>query len=205
MSGASHRQALLGLMASIGAIHDDAPAQKVHMKIVVIGGTGLIGSKLVTKLLHAGHVTVPASPASGVNTVTGAGLPKVLVGADVVVDTSNAPSFEEKAGFSAQGESIRLPPVLVQPMSADDVAARLAVVALGAPLNGILEVGGPKEMRIDAFVRRGLEAIKDPRKVVADPQATYFGIRVTERTLVPESDSRRANTTFEQWLATKAA
>jgi uncharacterized protein YbjT (DUF2867 family) len=249
------------------------------MKVVVIGGTGLIGSKLVALIRERGHVAVAASPASGVDTTTGAGLAEVLDGSDVVVDVSNAPSFDEQvakpffetstrnllaaegvagvehhvilsvvgtnrlvesgyfraklaqealvasspipysivhatqffeffrsiAGFSMQGGSVHLPPVLAQPMAADDVAAAMATVALGAPLNGIVEVAGPVEMRLDAFVRQGLEASNDPTAVVADPRALYFGIHVAERTLMPERDSRRGNTTFEHWLAARAA
>jgi uncharacterized protein YbjT (DUF2867 family) len=249
------------------------------MKVVVIGGTGLIGSKLVAKLGEHGHEAIAASPASGVDTVKGEGVDQVLRGAAVVVDVSNSPSFEDEAaksffetstrnllaagrragvkhhvilsvvgtdrliesgyfraklaqerlvrqspipysivhatqffefvkmiaGFSTQGDSVRLPPIMVQPIAAEDVAGALGAIAVGAPLNGTVEVAGPAEMRIDSFIRRGLEASKDPRKVVADPQALYFGIRAKERTLVPEGESRRGNTTFEQWLTTTAA
>jgi uncharacterized protein YbjT (DUF2867 family) len=249
------------------------------MKVVVIGGTGLIGSKLVARLSAQGHEAIAASPASGVDTVTGAGLDEVLRGAAAVVDVTNSPSFADQeaksffetstrnllaaegragvehhvalsvvgterlvesgyfraklaqerlvqlssipysivhatqffefvkmiAGFSVQGESVRLPPILVRPIAADDVAAALAAVAVGAPLNATLEVAGPTEMGIDAFVRRGLEASQDPRKVVTDPSALYFGIHAKERTLVPEGASSLGKTTFEQWLAANAA
>jgi uncharacterized protein YbjT (DUF2867 family) len=249
------------------------------MKVVVIGGTGLIGSKLVPKIRERGHEAVAASPASGVDTTTGAGLAEVLDGADVVVDVSNPSSFDEHvakpfvvtstrtllaaegvagvehhvilsvvgtdrlvasgyfraklaqealverspipysivhatqffeffksiAGFSMQGGSVHLPPVLAQPMAADDVASAVCTVALGAPLNGIVEVAGPVEMRLDAFVRQGLEASNDRTAVVADPQALYFGSHVAERTLMPERGTHRGNTTFERWLAARAA
>lgn len=249
------------------------------MKVVVIGGTGLIGSRLVVRLREQGHEPVAASPESGVNTLTGEGLERALSGSAVVVDVSNTRSFDEQvarpffetstrnllsaerlagvkhhvalsvvgtdrlvesgyfraklaqerliqesgaaysivhatqffefakaiADFSTQGDSVHLPPVLIQPMAADDVAAALGSVAVGTPLNGIVEVGGPAEMRLDTFVRQGLAAAKDPRSVVADAQALYYGIHVTERSLVPERDSRRGVITFEQWLARNAA
>lgn len=249
------------------------------MKVVVIGGTGLIGSKLVAELREKRHEAIAAAPETGVNTLTRAGLDEALAGSSVVVDVSNSRSFDEEtatnffttstrnlldaehrarvkhhvalsvvgtdrllesgyfraklaqerliqqsgtpysivhatqffefvkmiAGFSMHDDNVYLPPVLVQPMAADDVAAALCSVALGAPLDGVLEVGGPGEMRLDAFVRQGLAASGDPRKVLADPRARYFGVRVTERTLVPEHDSQRGETTFEQWLARNAA
>lgn len=249
------------------------------MKIVVIGGTGLIGSKVVAKLREKGHDALAASPDSGVNTLTGEGLAKALEGAAVVVDVSNSPSLDEQAAleffesstrnvlaaevkagvkhhvalsvvgtdrllesgyfrakqaqerliersqvpysivhatqffefvktianFSTQGDAVRLPPVLIQPMAAEDVAAAVCSVALGAPINGIVEAAGPVEVRIDALVRRGLEALSDPRKVVTDPQASYFGVHVDERTLLPAKDARLSNLTFEQWLARSAA
>jgi uncharacterized protein YbjT (DUF2867 family) len=249
------------------------------MKVVVIGGTGLIGSRLVATLRGHGHEPVVASPESGVNTLTGEGLERALSGSAVVVDVSNSRSFDEQvarpffetstrnllsaerlagvkhhvalsvvgtdrlvesgyfraklaqerliqesgapysivhatqffefakmiADFSVQGGSVHLPPVLIQPMAADDVAAALGTVAVGTPLNGIVEVGGPVEMRLDTFIRQGLAAAKDPRDVVPDPQALYFGIHVTERTLLPERGSRRGAITFEQWLARNAA
>jgi uncharacterized protein YbjT (DUF2867 family) len=244
------------------------------MKVVVIGGTGLVGSKLVEKLVEHGQEAVPASPDSGVNTLTGEGLAEVIEGADVVVDVSNSPSFEAEAvlaffetstrnlieaeaaagvghhvalsvvgtdrlaesgyfrGKIAQekliqespipytivhatqffefakgiadgatdGDTVRLAPVLIQPMAADDVAAAVAKAAVGPPVNGIVEVAGPEQFRLDEFIRRGLESRDDPREVVADPDARYFGARLDERTLVPDGDASLAETHFEDWL-----
>jgi uncharacterized protein YbjT (DUF2867 family) len=248
------------------------------MKIVVIGGTGLIGSKLVTKLRSNGHEVVSASPKSGVNSVTGEGLAEAMKGAAVVVDVSNAPSWEDLdvmkffetstrnlltqeraagvglhvalsvvgsermltsgyfrakiaqenliknfsipysivratqffefvkgiADFSADGNKVRLPSALIQPMAADDVAGALARVAVGTPVNGTVEVGGPEKFRLDELVRRGLAVWKDPREVVADPHARYYGIEVSERTLLPGNDARLSETRFETWLAQPA-
>jgi uncharacterized protein YbjT (DUF2867 family) len=244
------------------------------MKIVVIGGTGLIGSKLVEKLREHGHEAVPASPDSGVNTITGEGLAEVLEGAQVVVDVSNSPSFEDEAvltffetstrnileaeaaagvghhvalsvvgtdrlsesgyfrGKIAQeklieespmpysivhatqffefvksiadaatdGDTVRLAPVLIQPMAADDVAAAVGRTAVGPPVNGIVEVAGPEQFRLDELIRRGLEERDDPRDVVADPDARYFGAKLDERTLVPGDGAAFAETRFEDWL-----
>jgi uncharacterized protein YbjT (DUF2867 family) len=244
------------------------------MKIVVIGGTGLIGSKLVAKLREHGHEAIPASPDSGVNTLTGEGLAEVLEGAEVVVDVSNSPSFEDDAvlaffetstrnllktegaagvghhvalsvvgtdrlsesgyfrGKIAQekliegspipysivhatqffefvksiadgatdGDTVRLAPVLIQPMAAEDVAAAVGRTAVGPPVNGIVEVAGPEQFRLDEFIRRGLEAREDLRDVIADPDARYFGARLDERTLVPDGDASLAETHFEDWL-----
>jgi uncharacterized protein YbjT (DUF2867 family) len=244
------------------------------MKIVVIGGTGLIGSKLVSKLREHGHDAVAASPNSGVNTVTGEGLADVLKGASVVVDVSNSPSFEgpaaltffetstrnllaaeAKAGVGhhvalsvvgterlsesgymrakvaqekliressipysivhatqffefvksiaaagTEGNVVHLAPVLIQPMAADDVAGAVAKVAEGKPLNGIVDVAGPEAFRLDEFIGRGLEAQNDPRTVVADPSARYFGALLGERTLVPSGDARLGPTRFEDWM-----
>ena len=259
------------------------------MKIVVIGGTGLIGSKLVKKLREHGHEAIPASPRSGVNTLTGEGLAEVLKGASVVVDVSNSPSFEETAatnffrtatgnllqyeqaagvqhhvalsvvgtdrlaqnrpsdgektirGYfraklaqenlikeshisfsivhatqffefvkniadaSSNGATVRLAPVLIQPMAADDVASAVARVAVGAPVNGVVEVGGPEQFRLDEFVRQGLLGHNDSRAVVADPSAGYFGVEVDERSLVPGKDARLGETRFEAWLAQSAS
>jgi uncharacterized protein YbjT (DUF2867 family) len=252
------------------------------MKIVVIGGSGLIGSKLVTKLREQGHEAVAASPKSGVNTLTGEGLSEALKGASVVVDVSNSPSWEDSAvmkffetstrnllvsetaagvrhhvalsvvgsermlesgyfrakiaqenlikgssipysivratqffefvkgiaDISTDGDKVRLPHVLFQPMAADDVASAVGKVAMGAPVNGTVEVGGPKKFRLDELVRRGLRAWGDPREVVADSHARYYGIEVSERTLVPGDDARLGETRFETWLtlpASKAA
>jgi len=245
------------------------------MRIVVIGGTGLIGSKVVAKLGEHGHEAVPASPDTGVNTLTGEGLAEVLQGAAVVVDVSNSPSFADgpvmdffttsttnlldrsaeagvghyvalsvvgtdrltEAGYfrakSAQERLIRasgrpysivhatqffefvkgiadlstvdgevhLPPVLFQPMAADDVAAGVGRVAVGAPVNGIREIGGPEQFRLDELVRGALAAKGDPRKVVTDEQAGYSGARVGERTLVPGPDAWLGEITFEKWRA----
>jgi uncharacterized protein YbjT (DUF2867 family) len=244
------------------------------MKIVVIGGTGLVGAKLVRKLGEHGHQAVPASPDTGVNTLTGEGLAEVFEGADVVVDVSNSPSFEDKAvmeffktstgnilkaeaaagvkhhvalsvvgtdrlsesGYfrakiaqekliressipysivhatqffefikmiadgATDGSTVRLAPVLIQPMAAEDVAKAVGKTAVGAPVNGIVEVGGPQQFRLDEFIRRGLTERNDPREVVADPKARYFGAILSERTLVPESDARLAETRLEDWF-----
>jgi len=245
------------------------------MKIVVIGGTGLIGSKLVTQLSKHGHEAVAAAPNTGVNTLTGEGLAKVLDGASVVVDVSNSPSFADdaameffrtstanllsystKAGvghyvalsvvgtdrllesgyfrakmaqenliresgrpysivhatqffefvkaiadFSTVDGKVHLSPVLIQPMAADDVAAAVGHVSVGEPLNGIREIGGPEQFRLDELVRRGLAAKADPREVIADEQASYYGVRVSERTLVPAPDAQLGKITFDTWLA----
>src|SRR5262245_9622607 len=244
------------------------------MKIVVIGGTGLIGSKLVSILRQRGHEVLAAAPNTGVNTITGEGLPGALAGADVVVDVANSPSFEDKAvleffetsgrnllaaetaagvkhhvalsvvgtdrlsesgyfrgkiaqekliqgsaipysivhatqffeflkglaDISMDGNKVRLPHVLFQPMAADDVAEGVGRVAVGAPVNGIVEIGGPEQFRLDDLVRRRLAALKDPREVIADPKALYSGAKISERTLVPGNDAQLGKTTFETWL-----
>jgi uncharacterized protein YbjT (DUF2867 family) len=244
------------------------------MKIVIIGGTGLIGSKLVTKLRKQGHEAVPAAPNTGVNTLTGEGLAAVLQDASVLVDVSNSPSFEESAvmGFfttstrnllenaaaagvrhyvalsvvgteripespylrakNAQealiksggipysivhatqffefvnriadeatvGTTVRLPPVLIQPMAADDVAEAVGRIAIGAPVNGTVEVGGPQQFRFDALIRQGLAARHDPREVVVDPHAKYFGAELDERSLVPAEGAQLGTIRFEAWL-----
>jgi uncharacterized protein YbjT (DUF2867 family) len=252
---------------------------EAFMKVVVIGGTGLIGSRVVTKLREQGHEAVGASPNTGVNSITGDGLADALKSASVVVDVSNSPAWDDAAvmkffetstrnllaqeaasgvghhvalsvvgsermlesGYfrakiaqedlikassipysivratqffefvkgiaevSAEGNRVKLPPVLIQPMSADDVAAAVAQVAAGQPANGMLEIGGPEKFRLDEFVRKGLAANKDPREVVADPQARYYGIAVTERTLVPEDNAKLGKTRFADWLAQPGA
>ena len=249
------------------------------MKIVVIGGTGLIGSKLVTKLREHGHEGIAASPNSGVNTVTGEGVAEVLKGASVVVDVSNAPKWEDAAvmnfsetatrnllkygaaagvkhfvalsvvgterlsesgyfrakivqeklikggsipysivhatqffeflkqlgDISFDGKKVRLPDALFQPMDADDVASAVGKVAVAQLLNGTVEIGGPEPFRIDELVRRALAAWKDPREVVADPHARYYGIKMSERTLVPEDDAQLSETRFESWLTQSTA
>jgi uncharacterized protein YbjT (DUF2867 family) len=244
------------------------------MKIVIIGGTGLIGSRLVHQLGELGHQVVPASPDSGVNTLTGEGLAEALKGAAVVVDVSNSPSFEDTAvlkffqtstgnilaaeaaagvghhvalsvvgtdrlsesgyfrGKIAQekliressipytivhatqffeffksiadaatsGNTVRLAPVRIQPMAAEDVASAVGRTAVGAPVNGIVEVAGPQQFRLDQFIRRGLEERNDPREVVADPEARYFGALLSERTLLPGKDARLGETRLDDWL-----
>src|SRR5687768_3477750 len=248
------------------------------MKVVIIGGSGLIGSKLVARLREQGHEAVPASPDSGVNTLTGEGLADVLTGAAVVVDVSNSPSFEDavvlkffetstgnllaaeaaagvghhvalsvvgcdrvpESGYlrakvaqeklirnspipysivrstqffefvkriadeATDGNRVRIPPIPFQPIAAADVANAVAGVAVGAPLNGILEVAGPQQFRFDECVRLGLSARHDPREVVADPHARYFGTELAERMLVPEADARLGEIRFEDWLAKSA-
>ena len=244
------------------------------MKLVIIGGTGLIGSKLVTKLRQEGHEAVAAAPETGVNTLTGEGLTEALPGAAVVVDVSNAPSFEEAAvmeffttstrnllkGAAAAGvrhyvalsvvgteripdspylraknaqealikaagipysivhatqffefitriadeatvgTTVRLPPVLIQPMAAEDVAKAVGRVAVGAPLNGTVEVAGPQQFRFDELIRQGLRARNDRREVVVDPHAPYFGAELGERSLIPADDARLGEIRLEQWL-----
>jgi uncharacterized protein YbjT (DUF2867 family) len=244
------------------------------MKIVVIGGSGLIGSKLVIKLREHGHEAIAASPNSGVNTITGEGLAEALKGASVVVDVSNSPSWEDAAvmnffetstrnlltsetnagighhvalsvvgtdrllasgyfraklaqenlikaspipysivratqffefvkgiaDFSTEGNKVRLPTALIQPMAADDVASAVGRVATGSPVNGTVEVGGPEKFRLDELARQGLAAWKDPREVVADPHARYYGVEVSESTLVPGADARLSETRFADWL-----
>jgi uncharacterized protein YbjT (DUF2867 family) len=249
------------------------------MKIVVIGGTGLIGSKLVAKLREHGHEAVAASPNSGVNTLTGEGLAEVLKDASVVVDASNSPSWEDAAvlkffetstrnllgaeaaagvkhhvalsvvgterllesgyfrakmaqeslikessipytivratqffeflkglaDISMLGDKVHVPHALFQPMAADDVASAVGRVAVGEPVNGTVEIGGPEQFRIDELVRQRLASLKDPREVIADPDALYSGARLTERTLVPGNSARLGETSFETWLTQPAA
>ena len=245
------------------------------MKIVIIGGTGLIGSKVVSKLREQGNDAVAAAPNTGVNTLTGEGLAEILKGTDVVVDVSNSPSFEDAAvlnffktsttnllaaeaaagvrhhvalsvvgtdrlsesGYmrakvaqeklieqssipysivhatqffefiksladaASDGNTVRLAPVLIQPMAAEDVATQVAKVAVGAPLNGIVEVAGPDQFRLDELVRRYLTAREDPRSVIADPDARYYGAKLGERTLVPDNAATIGETRFEDWLS----
>ena len=249
------------------------------MKIVVIGGSGLIGSKLVNKLREHGHEAVAASPKSGVNTVTGEGLAEVLKGAAVVVDVSNSPDWEDAAvlkffetstrnlhtyeatagvghhvalsvvgtqqlagsgyfrakiaqeqliressipysivqatqffeflkglaDISMVGGKVHLPHVLFQPMAADDVASAVGMVAAGPPVNGIVEIGGPEQFRVDELVRRRLASLEDPREVIADPNARYSGAKLSEKTLVPGKNARLGETRFETWLTQPAA
>jgi uncharacterized protein YbjT (DUF2867 family) len=244
------------------------------MKIVVIGGTGLIGSKLVEILRNDGHEPLAAAPNTGVNTLTGEGLAEALEGAQVVVDVANAPAWGDqevldffqtssrnvlaaeaaagvghhvtlsvvgaerlegsgymraklaqeelvKAGpipytivratqffefigrvaeSGADGDTVRLSPALVQPEAADDVAATLADVAVGAPLNDTLELAGPEAFGLDELARRVLRANGDPRKVTADVHARYFGAELDDRSLTPGDDARIAPTRFDDWL-----
>jgi uncharacterized protein YbjT (DUF2867 family) len=246
------------------------------MKIVVIGGTGLIGSKLVSKLREHGHEAVPAAPNTGVNTLTGEGLAEALEGAAVVVDVSNSPSFEDAAALeffetstrnlleaeaaagvghhvalsvvgterlskrgsgymraklaqenlikessipytivhatqffefingiadaATDGKSVRVAPVLIQPMAADDVASAVGRIAVGPPVNSTVEVAGPEQFRLDLLIRRALEERDDPREVLPDPHATYYGAEVDEHTLLPGDDASLAETRFEDWL-----
>src|SRR5881397_1289088 len=159
--------------------------ERAAMKIIVIGGTGLIGSKLVTKLREEGHDAVAASPNSGVNTITGEGLAEALRGAAVVVDVSNSPSFEDAAVLTFFETSTR-----------NLLAAEAEAIAVGTPVNGTVEVAGPERFRLDELIRQGLSAQSDPREVVADPHARYFGAELTERTLVPNDDARLGGTRF---------
>ncbi|MER7638253.1 MULTISPECIES: SDR family oxidoreductase [unclassified Streptomyces] len=245
------------------------------MKVVVIGGTGLIGSKVVSKLNEHGHQAVAAAPNTGVNTLTGEGLAEVLEGAAVVVDVSNSPSFaddavmdffrtsttnllkaEANAGVThhvalsvvgterlqdsgyfrakqaqeelikdsgipwsivhatqffefmkgiaesaTEGDTVRLAPVKIRPVHSDDVAATVGRTAVGTPVRGVVEVAGPDTFQLDELIRKGLAAKNDPRTVVADPHAPYFGAELAEATLLPGPDARIGETRFGDWLA----
>ena len=249
------------------------------MKIVVIGGSGRIGSKVVARLRQKGHEVVAGSPSTGVNTLTGEGLAEALAGAEVVVDVANSPTFEPKAAMeffetagrnlfaaekaagvrhhvalsvvgserlvamgyflaklaqekliknskipytivratqffefldaiaqeATQGQTARLSPALVQPMASEDVAAAVADAALGAPVNGTVEVAGPERIPLDDIVRRYLRAKKDPRQVIADVNARYFGIEMNDQTLTPGANPRLGPTRFEDWLSRSMA
>jgi uncharacterized protein YbjT (DUF2867 family) len=249
------------------------------MKILVIGGSGLIGSRLVNKLREHGHEAVASSPKTGLNTLTGEGLAEALKGASAVVDVTNSPSWEDAAvmkffetstrnqlayeaaagvghhvalsvvgterllasGFfrakmaqenlikassipytiiratqffefvkgiadiSTEGNKVRLPTALIQPMAAEDVASAVSRIATGAPVNGMVEIGGPEKFRLDELVRQYLALNKDPREVVTDPKASYYGIEVSEKTLVPDDGARLGETRFETWLTRSAA
>lgn len=248
------------------------------MKIVVIGGTGLIGSKLVKKLREQGHEAVAAAPNTGVNTLTGEGLAEAMKDASVVVDVSNSPDWEDAAvlkffetstrnlltyearakvghhvalsvvgtdrlsesgyfrakiaqeklieegsipysivhatqffeflkglaDISMVGDKVHLPHVLFQPMAADDVASAVGRVAVGPPVNGIVEIGGPEQFRVDDLVRRRLASLKDPREVVADANARYAGARLDEKTLMPGKEAKLGNVRFEAWQSQQA-
>ena len=249
------------------------------MKIVIIGGSGLIGKKLAALLQQAGHEVAAASPSSGVNAVTGEGLSQALAGAEVVVDVSNSPSFEDEAvmnffksstrnllaaelaagvrhhvalsvvgservpesGYfrakvaqesiikgstvpytivratqffeflesiayvSTQDQTVRASSARLQPIAADDVAAALAKVATEAPLNDTCEVAGPQSFRLDELLRRTLQASQDPREVVRDDDALYFGTRLDDKSLTPGAHARIGTTSLESWLANNAA
>jgi uncharacterized protein YbjT (DUF2867 family) len=244
------------------------------MKIVVIGGSGLIGSKVVARLAEHGHEAIAASPNSGVNTVTGQGLAEVLAGAQVVVDVSNSPSLEDEAALeffttstgnllaaerpagvghhvalsvvgterlqesgylraklaqeqlvresgipysivhatqffefvksladaATDGTTVRLSPALVQPIAADAVAGAVARTAVGEPVNGTIEIAGPEQFGLDELIRKALSVRGDPRQVVADPEARYYGAHLEERTLLPSADARTFDPRFEDWL-----
>lgn len=248
------------------------------MKIVVIGGTGLIGSKLVNKLLTNGHETLAASPKTGVDSITGAGLTEALKGASVVVDVTNSPSWDDaavlkffetstrnllayeaaagvrhhvalsvvgterllqsgffraklaqenliKAGpipytiiratqffefvkqivdFSTDGNVVRMPPALIQPMAGDDVASAVASIATNPPVNGTIEIGGPEQFQLADLARRFLTPHKDPRNVISDPNGRYYGIEVRERALVPEKNAELGHTRFDSWMSAQA-
>ena len=250
-----------------------------RMKIVVIGGTGLIGTKVVNNLRQRGQEVVAASPSSGVNTITGQGLAEALTGAQVVVDVANAPSWEDEAvmqffqtatrnllaaeaaagvrhhvalsivgadrlpasgylrakiaqeklikasgvpftivrstqffGFvkgiiqsATQGQTVRLSPALMQPIAADDVATAVTGWALAKPLNGTVEIAGPESIRMDELAQRFLSATHDPRKVIADVHAQYFGTELNDRSLTPGNNARLAPTRFEKWLSRSVA
>ena len=243
-------------------------------KIVIIGGTGFIGKKVVNDLRHRGQEVVAASPSLGINTFTGQGLSEALTGVQVVVDVANAPSWEDKAvmeffqtatrnllaaeaaagvkhrvalsivgadrlpasGYlrakvaqenlikasgipfaivrstqffkfangiiqsATEGQTVRLSSALMQPIAADDVAAALTGFALSKPLNGIVEIAGPEPIRMDEFARRYLRATRDPRKVITDAHAHYFGAELNDQSLTPGNKARLAPTHFEEWL-----
>lgn len=246
------------------------------MKVVVIGGTGLIGSKVVDKLNAHGHEAVPASPNTGVNTLTGEGLSDVLQGAQVVVDVSNSPSFEddavmvffrtsttnllqaekaagvthhvalsvvgterlEESGYfraklaqealikdsgvpysivhatqffefmkgiadsaTKDDNTVHLAPIQIQPVYSDDVAAVVGRTAIGEPVGGVVEVAGPDTFQLDELIRKGLEAKNDPRTVVSDPKAPYFGAQLQESTLLPGPAAHLGETRFSEWIA----
>jgi uncharacterized protein YbjT (DUF2867 family) len=249
------------------------------MKIAAVGGTGLIGSGLAGKLHETGHHPMVASPKTGVNSLTGDGLHEALRGAQVLVDVTNAPEWDDEAvmhffqastrnllaaaaaaavghyvalsvvgterltesGYfrakiiqerliedssipysivrttqcfecmtriiaaATDGNAVRLPPALVQPITADDVASALAKVAVGAPLNGMIEIAGPAQFRLDDLIRRLLTTRSDSRQVITDPQARFLGIAPRERTLLPEDNARLGQTDFDNWITVATA
>ena len=244
------------------------------MKIVVIGGTGLIGSKSVAILRQGGHEVVAASPNTGVNTITGQGLKEAMAGTQVVIDLANSPSWEDKAvleffetsgrnllaaeaaarvghhvalsivgtdrtpenGYfrakvaqeklieasripytiirstqfmeflrgiadsSSDGNKVRLPPIWFQPIAGDDVAANVADVALAPPRGGIVEIAGPERAPFNEIIARYLKAVGDPREVVSDPEARYWGGRVDEHSLVPLGEARLGRIGLDEWV-----
>jgi uncharacterized protein YbjT (DUF2867 family) len=245
------------------------------MKIVVIGGTGLIGSKVVQNLRGLGHEAVPAAPSTGVNAITGEGLDAALAGADVVVDLANSPSFEDAAvlaffetsgrnllkaevnagvghhvaltivgadrvpdsGYmrakiaqeelieaagqpytivrstqffefmratadsATEGDTVRVPTANLQPIAAEDVAAAVTEVAVSDPINGVIEIAGPEKIRFPDLIRRVLAAANDPRTVVADEHARYFGTELSDASITAGADAHLGKTTFAEWLA----
>ncbi len=244
------------------------------MKIVVVGGSGLIGTKLVKNLRQRGYEVVAASPSSGVNTITGEGLIEALAKAQVVVDVANAPSFEDKAAMEffktsghnllaaeatagvhhhvalsvvgtdrllasgyfrakmtqenlikaskipytilratqffefvrsiaqsgSEGQTVRLPPALLQPVASDDVAAALADIVVGKPLNRTIELAGPEQIGLDELVRRFFKATRDARKVITDDHALYYGLELNDQSLMPGDNALIGPTRFEDWL-----
>jgi uncharacterized protein YbjT (DUF2867 family) len=254
--------------------------ERLIVRIVVVGGTGLIGSKMVHTLTEHGHDVIAAAPSTGVNAVTGEGLSAVLAGAQVVVDVTNSPSFEEAAAtdffnksttnlLAAEAEAgvghhvalsvvgtarmapqsgyfraklaqenllgsgpipytivhatqffeflktiadtatvdgtVRLPDALIQPMASADVAEGVAIAAIGEPVNGITEIGGPHQFRLPELIRTALTARGDGREVVADPAATYWGVEIDDRTLVPGDGATLFDIRFEDWILEAAA
>src|SRR2546429_529246 len=167
------------------------------MKIVVIGGTGLIGSKAVPMLRQGGDEVVAASPTTGVNTITGEGLTAAMAGTQVGVGLAHAPSREGHAGRAVFSSSRRAPRAAA---ARDAGAACTAEVALAAPRRGIVEIAGPERAPLYEFVARYLQAVGDPRQVVRDPEARYFGGRVEEHSLVPLGDARLGRIGLDQWL-----
>lgn len=244
------------------------------MRIVVIGGTGLIGSKLVKTLREQGHEAVAASPRTGVNSVTGEGLAEALNNAAAVVDVTNSPSWEDaevlrffetstrnlleyeaaagvrhhvalsvvgterllQSGFfraklaqeelikasaipytvvratqffefikqivdySTEGDKVRVPKALIQPMAGDDVASAVARIATNPPVNGTIEIAGPEQFSLDELARSFLATRKDPREVISDSNGRYYGIAISEKSLIPENNAQLGETHFATWL-----
>ena len=190
-------------------------------KVVVIGGTGLIGSKVVARLAEHGHEAIAASPKSGVNTLTGEGLAEGLSGAQVVVDVSNSPSFEAEAALdffttstgnllaaektAGVGHHVALSVVGTERLpDSGYLRAKLARTAVGEPVDGTIEIAGPEQFGLDELIRKGLSFRGDPQEVVADPEARYYGARLEERTLLPGADALTLDPRFEDWLVQTA-